>query len=550
MQVLPDIKEKIASCDFISIDTELSGLRKGSGGHLFDDHQERYEKLRASCMGYSIIQFGISCFKKLDDCQHYSSHGFNIYIFPYKIQGIPRQPERNIDFQVSAVTFLRNHKFDFNMLFDSGLCYLTTEEEEQIKKIMSDNEDREMSRSLTVVPEEHQEFVNDCVAKVDAFLTNDLSSQLELQPCNAFRRKLVYEALSGSKYRSKLDINTRNVSPLSRDSFLLITKATSQEKWNKQRDLLTEASGFSRILQYISQCKKPIVGHNVFLDILHSIGQFMTSNVPNSYEDYKEMVHTLFPEIYDTKFISSTAAFKNIITSSTLEDLERQLSQEPFKRVLYSSSSECSPGQYHEAGYDADVTGQCFIAMNNFLQEKFDKNNCQEAIGSEMKRFVNRLNLTFSFDLDHYHFGGPEVKFPRDQVFYISFPDDYNQQKLNHLMSPFGYFQYQWLGDSSMLIGFKDASRISDFKKAFQNNSHFKILAFHDFKINQKRMREEVEKGKDLNSSYKRAMQSLTPGLKKVRVDRTSSSPVTPEEETTMTTKRSMTTYFDEVADW
>jgi poly(A)-specific ribonuclease len=411
-----------------------------------------------------------------------------------------------------------------------------------------------MSRSLTIVPEEHEEFVNEVIKKVDSFLEDASSSQLELEPCNSFMRKLVYEALSGSKYRNRLDVSTKNVSPSSRDSFLLISKSSVETKEKTLRDLVTEASGVSRILQFISQSKKPIVGHNVFLDIIHIVGQFMTSNLPDSYQEYKELVHSLFPEIYDTKFISSTAAFKNLITSSTLEDLIKQLSQDPFNTVVFTSErSVPEPGnRYHEAGYDADVTGQCFIFMNNYLQEKFDVKFREEssAIGPEIKRFVNRIHLTFSFDLDHYHFGGPEVNLPRDQVFYISFTEETTQQRLNELMSPFGYFQYQWLGDSSMLVGFKDHAKASFFRKAFKADLDVSaVKSYADFK---KISREESDK-RNSHASYKRRIQSLTPGLKRVRVDGTSSStPANPEEETPTTnlSSRNMTTYFEEVADW
>ena len=562
IEILPEIEKNIASCDFISIDTELSGLRKGSGGHFFDDHQERYEKIRHSCTGYSIIQFGMSCFTRQPkgNSNYYSSVGYNIYIFPYKIQGIPKQPDRNIDFQSSAVSFLRTHDFDFNFLFDNGLCYLTGEEEEMVKQTLQDQGDREMTRSMTIVPEEHREFIDGCVKKVDAFLEDKSAWMLDLETCNSFLRKLLYEALSGSQYRDKIDINTKKVSPGSRDCFLSITKASREEKAKKQENLLTEACGVSRILQSISCSRKPIVGHNLFLDILHCVGQFMTSKLPESYEEFKEMVHTLFPVLYDTKFISSTAALKPFITNNTLEELELRLTQEPFPKVYWTGPDGHSVGsttRYHQAGYDAEITGQCFIIMNNFLQEKFDKLIMGASpIGPEMQRFVNRLNLTFSFDIDHYYFGGSEVKLDRGAVFHISFPNEWSGKHINQLLSPFGYYSIQWINDTSAFIGLKDPSKVSDFKKSVKNDSVVCVTPFDEFKM---REREEKER----NNSCKRSIQSLTPALKKVRVDnntsRTSASSPSDQKTDSTTTKRkkdktaitsSLPSSFEEADDW
>lgn len=143
LDVLPEIEEAVAKCDFLSIDEELSGLRKGRGGDVFDLQEERYRKMRDACMGYSIIQFGLSCFRKQEgDTNSYLCHTFNIFIFPYKVLGLPRQPEKNVELQASAVLFLRSHGFDFNRLFDEGISFLTLREEQECEQACRDNEER------------------------------------------------------------------------------------------------------------------------------------------------------------------------------------------------------------------------------------------------------------------------------------------------------------------------------------------------------------------------------------------------------------------------
>ncbi|GAA6073131.1 poly(A)-specific ribonuclease PARN, partial [Tachysurus ichikawai] len=70
--------------------------------------------------------------------------------------------------------------------------------------------------------------------------------------------------------------------------------------------------------------------------------------------------------------MASTQPFKELITNTSLAELEKQLKEKPFK----APKVECSEGfqsydtsseQLHEAGYDAYITGLCFISMANYL---------------------------------------------------------------------------------------------------------------------------------------------------------------------------------------
>lgn len=384
LQMLPVIEEAVAKCDFVSIDEELSGLRKGRGGDMFDEQRDRYRKMRDACMGYSIIQFGLTCFRKNKGLENgqlsYACHSFNIFIFPYKVQGLPRHLERNVEMQTSAVSFLRAHGFDFNVLFDEGISYLTLKEEQECEKAFRDNEEK-TSQQGTVVPEDMRDFVDECVHQVRQFVSEDgdPGRRLDLPVCTSFKRKLLYEALSSHSLRDSISIATLPVAPASRDCFLSITRSSPEAKRQKSKDILTEAAGFSKILHIISKCKKPLVGHNLMLDIMHVVGQFLT-DLPDTYEEFKEVVHDMFPDLYDTKYVASTLALRKLVPSTTLEDLNETLSRKPFKPVLIqpvtaegqntdrTRVSDRGDKAFHQAGYDSYITGHCFIRMNNYMQ--------------------------------------------------------------------------------------------------------------------------------------------------------------------------------------
>ena len=149
-----------------------------------------------------------------------------------------------------------------------------------------------------------------------------------------------------------------------------------QERLAGQRDEaemtdLEEALGFSRVIRKLSQSDCPLLGHNMILDLAHTINQFCEP-LPDSYLDFKALANSLFPRIIDTKLMANTSPFKQEILNSSLEELFKAVQQSPYSlpsvtarsaELGYSQAAE----KYHEAAYDAFVTGLCFIAMSNRL---------------------------------------------------------------------------------------------------------------------------------------------------------------------------------------
>ena len=150
-----------------------------------------------------------------------------------------------------------------------------------------------------------------------------------------------------------------------------------QERLAGQRDEaeitdLEAALGFSRVVGKICQSVEsgcPLLGHNMILDLTHTINQFCQP-LPDSYLDFKSLANSLFPNIIDTKLMANTSPFKQEILNSSLEELYKAVQQSPYSlptvtpltpELGYSQDDE----RYHEAGYDAYITGLCFIAMSN-----------------------------------------------------------------------------------------------------------------------------------------------------------------------------------------
>uniref|UniRef100_A0A4W5PW65 Uncharacterized protein n=1 Tax=Hucho hucho TaxID=62062 RepID=A0A4W5PW65_9TELE len=93
---------------------------------------------------------------------------------------------------------------------------------------------------------------------------------------------------------------------------------------------------------------------------------------PQDLNDFKEVTQCVFPRLLDTKLMATTQPFKELINITSLAELQKQLRESPFKspKVVTAEgfpSYDTAQEQLHEAGYDAYITGLCFISMANYL---------------------------------------------------------------------------------------------------------------------------------------------------------------------------------------
>lgn len=81
--------------------------------------------------------------------------------------------------------------------------------------------------------------------------------------------------------------------------------------------------GFTRILNLIIKYKKPIIGHNLFMDLVLLHNQFL-GPLPKNYMEFKKNIIEVLPIIYDTKYISyecgKKLSFDESWTSNALQE--------------------------------------------------------------------------------------------------------------------------------------------------------------------------------------------------------------------------------------
>ena len=479
LQSLPAISEAINSASLLAIDAEFSGLNvKWGVENSFDTPQERYSKLKEGSKEFIIIQFGLCTFSWDKKQELYIAKPFNFYIFP-KVWN--RQcPDVRFLCQSSSIDFLTEHGFDFNKLFREGISYLRPTDEQKLREhfLARNTQDSFVSNSLTspdsttkasggssekkaAVPPEHKEFVEKACDSIEEMLKDPEGKVTQFPPCNGYVRKLIYQT---AKERFKAGIHMEAATNEKKERFIVVTKVSEDEKKKlqeekeaKEQELIENAVGFTQVVKMISQSGKLVVGHNMFLDLIHVIEQFLFP-LPEQFEDFKATISAIFPRLVDTKVMANTQPFRDLIPSSMLADLVKNVSKKPFQKVAvqfdkgfsdYGDSDE----KPHEAGYDAYITGLAFLSMANYLgsfQEPPKINITPDS--SLVVPFLNKIFVMRMEDIPYLNLAGADLNPSRDHVFYLTFPSDWKQGDILDLFGNFGFVYISWINSTSAFV--------------------------------------------------------------------------------------------------
>uniref|UniRef100_A0A3B3QM86 Poly(A)-specific ribonuclease PARN n=1 Tax=Paramormyrops kingsleyae TaxID=1676925 RepID=A0A3B3QM86_9TELE len=495
------IYSAIEEADFLAIDGEFSGISDGpsvsSLTNGLDTPEERYQKLKKHSMDFLLFQFGLCTFKYDQSASEYLTKSFNFYIFPKPFSR--NSPDIKFVCQSSSIDFLANQGFDFNKVFCNGIPYLNQEEESQLREQFEERRSQSNGSQSFIspssckgpinVPDEQKDFVNKVV--VSAFLNNALSC--------SFQRKLIYQTLNWNCHIFCL-IFTALQKLLSwlfqKERYILISKVDDderkrreQEKQEKEQGELNDAVGFSRVIHAVSKSGKLVIGHNMLLDVMHTIHQFYCP-LPQELIDFKEVTMCVFPRLLDTKLMASTQPFKELITNTSLAELEKQLKESPFKPLKVESAEgfpryDTATEQLHEAGYDAYITGLCFISMANYLGTFLTPPRAHISARSKLiEPFFNKLYLMRIIDIPYLNISGPDLQPKRDHVLYVTFPKEWKTSDLYQLFSAFGNIQVSWIDDTSAFVCLSQTDQVQIAVNTSRYAESYRIQTYAEYMEN------------------------------------------------------------------
>ncbi|KAF9119858.1 hypothetical protein BGW39_011861 [Mortierella sp. 14UC] len=363
---LPYIKEAIDECEFIAIDAEFSGLHTEPNRRTQNTTlEEGYEDLRKSASKFLTIQIGISTFKFDPSNGSYLAKPFNVFVFPTTLTGYSPQGRCFLT-EASSLDFLAKNRFDFNKWVYQGVHYMTKDEEEIYARERTKAVNNEMDN--IAVDAANTVWIQEVIQRIGEWKDSKKALNfINIQTNNAYQRRLVYQEV---RRHWPTELNARGQA-----GHINITKITEKEleiqQQQRQADLqrdIESSRGFREVIDILSACKKPIVGHNIVVDLAYILAQFV-GPLPPTVEEYKKMVHKTFPTVMDTKYVSYTAnALKGLAFDSSLGGLENMVGTINFMgcpRIIphYRHQRYLSRDLSHEAGYDAYITGSIMIRM-------------------------------------------------------------------------------------------------------------------------------------------------------------------------------------------
>ncbi|XP_032316888.1 poly(A)-specific ribonuclease PARN isoform X3 [Camelus ferus] len=432
--------------------------------------------------------------------KRYITKSFNFYVFPKPFKR--SSPDVKFVCQSSSIDFLASQGFDFNKVFRNGIPYLNQEEERQLREQYDEKRSQSngagalsyvspnTSKCPVSIPEDQKKFIDQVVEKIEDLLQSEENKNLDLEPCTGFQRKLIYQTLSW-KYPKGIHVETLETEK--KERYIVISKVDEEErkrreqqKQAKEQEELNDAVGFSRVIHAIANSGKLVIGHNMLLDVMHTIHQFYCP-LPADLNEFKEMTACVFPRLLDTKLMASTQPFKDIINNTSLAELEKRLKETPFSSPKVESakgfpSYTTACEQLHEAGYDAYITGLCFISMANYLGSFLSPPKIHVSARSKLiEPFFNKLFLMRVMDIPYLNLEGPDLQPKRDHVLHVTFPKEWKTSDLYQLFSAFGNIQISWIDDTSAFVSLSQPEQVQIAVNTSKYAESYRIQTYADY---------------------------------------------------------------------
>jgi poly(A)-specific ribonuclease len=296
-EALPVIREAIASCEFMAMDFELSGLfpRGLAPPAAFDTVQERYESASLCARTFIPVQFGLST-NRWDEATHsYHVRSFNFYIHP-------RVGKKGSCFlsDLASLQFLSSNHFNFNKLFAEGIPFFSREKEATQEEQAAEEaaiREAEGERPEMALAERDLPFIEETMAKIETWRATEEQS-LTLPPCNTYLVRVLYQEVpkrfSGlTLSRASIDGSkwpTITITRISEEDRAESVKKAEEERLRKKE----QSRGFLRVVELMCAAKKPLLGHNMLLDLCYFYQHFLGS-LPETATEFGENLLAEFP---------------------------------------------------------------------------------------------------------------------------------------------------------------------------------------------------------------------------------------------------------------
>eukprot|EP01080_Neovahlkampfia_damariscottae_P008747 gene8747-695_t len=461
--VLKEIEEKIPNCSFVSMDCEFTGLEKSPADKVkrLDRLEDRYQKVKTSAENFALIQFGLCLWMKEEKegkIESFIAKPYNFYIF--------RRGKNAGCFtcQSNSMEFLINNEMDFNKVINQGITFCNKEEEEFIKNSeLAKKTMVQEKMDLSSINEPTLQIVNQNKKIVKDWFENSSKEFLDLEPCNPYIRRILYQEIPEIVSSTKIKMTSEKDK---KGNFIRVKRITGftetvDEEVNK---ILDKEVGFSKIIKLFEKYQPIIIGHNFLLDMAHVFHKFLKP-LPPTLKEFKKDILTSFPRIIDTKYITENyLPLKNYFSNTSLEEVFKTIrTHSDFENSIELNMEEDeyhSSDKFHQAGYDAYMTGFIFIKMSEFIGKERDKIFTDLTSIDHLKDFKNYMNVMQN---DSYICLDEEENPIQDRsnVFYVTnFPSkNVKNDDIRKLFKKYGRIKIDWIDETSTFVTLDDKQK-------------------------------------------------------------------------------------------
>lgn len=421
--------ESIESAEFISIDTEFTGLFN-KDENVFDESdtlEERYTKMRTSCEEYWMCQLGICTFSLDTESNSYVARPFNVYT-------LPRSQSHPMAIHPSSMKFLVENGFDMNKLFKYGLnC--TRIKEAQVVNTITKN-------SCYKLGLQSEEIVMDYVRVLIDFL-NSKETTISIDVPSRYVKKLLQGPSGALKHFKNLSYaiiadEGKNLMKISKNiGKTPIFVPPQVEKVRTGDEEILESLGATLIFAAILKARVPLVMHNCLFDIGYLYTHFV-DQLANTLNEFKNDIISLFPSIYDTKNLARSmdmpelnrlnleGLYRTCIHSNQFKNTVRYGLDEQFQKYNFEDKA-------HEAAYDAFITGVIFLHLREYNTRKGDYQDLWKSVNATKNRICLNKSNKHCLNLNV-----PENNLRNENIFKVKVLKDYDITFIAEYLARFG----------------------------------------------------------------------------------------------------------------
>ena len=462
------------ACDesqYVSFDCEMTGLNLSTktDGTKYDTQEFRYYKQKQVVSKLDLIQIGFTFYqekikkmekdketedksenkeKEIIEKKYYLERTFIFYL--YKNSKLKMIDENLFDCELKAhpasLKFLNESNFDFNILIKKGIHFNKLLNKDKIKKSLEEKKILLSNGAIFLSKENESQLIEKIISLTEYINTGKSEKPLEI----FFGNKRVMIFFLGCNFKKLLFCNNFIITKSTqKENTLIITKkenaCLNKEFMNnyssfenfktiikdnpnkiyecryqlgcfnknekKIDELVEDELGFSLYIDYLCQKKIPIIGHNIYYDMMFLYDKLI-GDLPDDFYSFKQKIHEYFPKIYDTKYISTvlTKKYKKCnIEKTNLDNVYKTVIKNKFDIYVpffpdapngFCLYNDMERDKLHDAGYDSIITGRSFILLNKALENKFEVtyvNKSQLGVGDNLKKQQEEHNISEGF---------------------------------------------------------------------------------------------------------------------------------------------------------